>query len=551
MSAKESIYWLNKDARTFLSRDYLLPGVTPEQRLRQIAEYAESLLAFPGFADKLEDYLKRGWISLSSPVWCNFGAGRGLPISCNGSYIPDSMDGILTKNAEVGMMTKYGAGTSGYFGGLRARGMAINNSGKSNGPIHFMEIFETTMRVVSQGSVRRGSFAAYLPVEHPDIEEFLQCRDEGHPIQNLSLGVCVSDEWMNALVAGDKDKRRVWGKIIKKRFESGYPYLFFTDTVNRTAPQVYRDKGMKIYAGNLCNEIALHSSPDESFVCDLSSLNLLHWDEWKDTDVVETVTYLLDAVMTDYISKTKDIPYMQAPHRFATNQRALGLGVLGWHSYLQSKMIPFESMEAKLLNTQIFRLMRDKSQAASREMAVRYGEPPLLKGYGLRNVTTMAIAPTTSSSFILGQVSPSIEPLHSNYYVKDLAKGKFTYRNPHLEAILEKHKRNSETTWRSILLKGGSVQHLDWLSDDERAVFKTFGEISQKEVIIQAAARQKYIDQGQSLNVMIHPKTPPKEVSELTLEAWRLGIKGMYYQRGTNAAQELGRSILVCQSCEA
>jgi ribonucleoside-diphosphate reductase alpha chain len=300
-----------------------------------------------------------------------------------------------------------------------------------------------------------------------------------------------------------------------------------------------------------CSEICLSSSADETFVCNLSSMNLLHYDDWKTTDAVETLTYFLDAVMEDYIHATENIPFLKAAHNFAKNQRALGIGVLGWHSYLQSKMIAFESLEAKLLNTQIHRVIRDKSIAASKEMAKEYGEPALLKGYGLRNVTTMAIAPTTSSSFILGQVSPSVEPLNSNYYTKDLAKGKFTYRNPYLENVLEKHSKNTQEVWKSILHKGGSVQHLEFLSDHEKEVFKTFGEISQKEIVIQAAARQKFIDQGQSINLQIHPKTSVKEVNQLIIFAWEQGIKCLYYQRGTNPAQELGRSILDCKSCEA
>lgn len=572
--SKKSIYWLNEDSRTFLKRGYLQDGQTPEQRIREIAEYAAKILGLPDFALKFESYMHKGWFSLSSPIWSNFAAGRGLPISCNGSAIPDTIEGILEKSSEVAMMTKHGAGTSGYFGELRPRGAAISSGGSSSGPVHFLEIFEKMMDVISQGNVRRGSFAAYLPVEHPDIEEFLKIRSDGSPIQQMSIGVCIGDEWMKAMVDGDKDKRRVWAQIIKKRFESGYPYIFFTDNSNNAAPDVYRDKKLKIHASNLCCEIHLPSSAEESFVCNLSSMNLLHYDEWKDTDAVETLTYFLDAVMTDYIEKTASIPFMEAAHRFAKNHRALGLGVLGWHSYLQSKMIPFESMEAKLLNTQIHRLLRDKSLAASREMAIRYGEAPILAasardgwagvwdgitglfgikrpGYGRRNTTLMAIAPTTSSSFILGQVSPSIELLVDNYYVKDLAKGKFTYQNPYLKKVLAAHGKDKHDVWKSILLKGGSVQHLTFLTDHERAVFKTFAEISQKEIVIQAAARQKFIDQGQSLNLMIHPKTPPKEVSELLIEGWRLGIKGFYYQRGVNLALELGRSNMSCASCEA
>jgi ribonucleoside-diphosphate reductase alpha chain len=414
-----------------------------------------------------------------------------------------------------------------------------------------MEMFDSVTRVVSQSNVRRGSFAAYLPIDHPDIMEFLGIREEGHAIQDLSIGVCVNNKFMKKMIDGDKDARSIWAKVLKKRFESGYPYIFFSDNVNNNAPQVYKDKKMKIYASNLCSEICLSSSADETFVCNLSSMNLLHYDDWKTTDAVETLTYFLDAVMEDYIHATENIPFLKAAHNFAKNQRALGIGVLGWHSYLQSKMIAFESLEAKLLNTQIHRVIRDKSIAASKEMAEEYGEPSLLKGYGLRNVTTMAIAPTTSSSFILGQVSPSVEPLNSNYYTKDLAKGKFTYRNPYLENVLEKHSKNTQEVWKSILHKGGSVQHLEFLSDHEKEVFKTFGEISQKEIVIQAAARQKFIDQGQSINLQIHPKTSVKEVNQLIIFAWEQGVKCLYYQRGTNPAQELGRSILDCKSCEA
>lgn len=548
---KQSYYWLNEDSRLFLERGYLQPGQTPEQRIRQISEAAEAILRIDGFANKFEDYMAKGWYSLSSPIWANFGIQRGLPISCFGSYIADKLECILEKTAEAGMMTKMGGGTSAYFGALRHRGSEISSGGKSSGPVHFMEMFETVTNVVSQSNVRRGSFAAYLPIEHPDIQEFLQIRTEGNPIQNLSIGVTVSDSWMKSMIEGDAEKRKLWGKIIQKRFESGYPYIVFSDNVNNNAPQAYKDKGKKIYASNLCSEIALSVSEDESFVCNLSSMNLLHYDEWKDTDAPEVLTYFLDAVMSEFIRKVAGLPFMQAPYKFAVTQRALGIGVLGWHSYLQSKMIPFESFEAKLLNVQIHKLLRDKTQAASRKMAMEYGEPELLKGYGLRNVTTLAIAPTTSSSFILGQVSPSVEPLNSNYFVKDLSKGKFTYRNPYLETVLEKHGQNNRETWNSILIKGGSVQHLTFLTETEKEVFKTFGEISQKEIVIQAAARQKYIDQSQSINMMVHPKTSPKDVNQLLIFAWEQGVKSLYYQRGTNPAQELGRNLLQCSSCEA
>jgi len=548
---KPNYYWLNKDSRKFLERGYLIDQETPEQRIKDIANSAEKILNIKGFADKFQGYMAQGFYSLSSPIWSNFGRQRGLPISCFGSYVPDTIVGILEKVAEVGMMTANGGGTSAYFGDVRGRGTAISSGGTSTGSVCFMELFDELMGVVSQGNVRRGSFAAYLPIDHADIEEFLKIKSEGNSIQDISIGVCVTDEWMKSMLGGDKPKRKVWGKVIQKRFESGYPYVFFSDTVNNSAPDVYKDKGLKINHTNLCTEIFLSNGIDESFVCDLSSLNLVTWDTWKDTDAVETLVYFLDAVMTEFINKTENVKFMEAPRKFAINQRALGVGVFGWHSLLQSKMVAFESFESKLLNAEIWKFIKEKSNQASVELAKLLGEPPLLKGYGRRNTTLLAIAPTTSSSFIIGQASPSIEPLDSNYFTKDLAKGKFTFKNTYLKELLKLKDKDTDEVWKSILVKGGSVQHLNFLTDAEKAVFKTFGEVSQKEVIIQAAQRQKYIDQGQSLNIKIPPNTKPKDVNELMIFAWEQGIKSLYYQRSANPSQELARSILNCTSCES
>lgn len=547
----DKYYWLNKDSRKFLEGGYLEDGVTPEQRIRQIAENAEKILKIKGFANKFEDYVSRGFYSLSTPVWTNFGNKRGLPVSCFGSYCEDRMESILNKVAEVGTMSKMGGGTSGYFGDLRERGAKISTGGESSGPVHFMELFSTVADVISQGSARRGSFAAYLPVEHPDIEEFLQIRSIGHPIQNMSIGVTITDKWMQEMTDGDKAKRKIWAAIIKKRFETGYPYIQFTDTVNNHAPKVYKDKKLKINNSNLCSEIELSNGVDESFVCVLSSINLLHWDEIKETDAVETMVYFLDAVNEEFVKKTEGVKFMEAPHKFAKNQRALGVGVLGWHSYLQSKMIGFESMQAKILNNSIFKTIRERADKATEELAKLLGEPELLKGYGRRNVTTLAVAPTTSSSFILGQVSQSIEPLNSNYFVNKLAKGNFTYKNPYLKKLLKEKGKHDDETWKSILVKGGSVQHLDFLTQEEKDVFKTFGELSQKEIVIQASARQQYIDQSQSLNIMVPPTTPAKDVSTLLIEGWKMGVKTFYYQRSSSPSQELSRNILACKSCEA
>lgn len=544
-------YWLNDKSREFLSRGYLKENQTAEQRIREIAETAEKYLNINGYADVFEDYMSKGWISLSSPVWANYGIDRGLPASCNGSLVLDSISSILNKVSEIGYMTKMGSGTSAYFGKLRPRGAQVSMGGESSGPVHFMELFDKSISVISQSNVRRGSMAAYLNVEHPDIEEFLEIKSEGNPIQDLSFGVCISDEWMNSLLNKDKDKLKIWGKIIRRRFESGYPYLFFTDTVNNNAPIVYKNKGKYIHASNLCSETCISSSEDESFVCVLSSLNLLHYEEWKNTNLIEVMMYFLDSVTTEYINKTINLPFMQHAHNFAKRQRAVGLGVLGWHSLLQERMIPFESMDAKYLNTEIFKLINEKSLEASKKIAEEYGEPELMSGTGERFATRLAIAPTTSSSFILGQISQGIEPLDSNYFVKKLSKGNFTYKNPNLKKLLKSHNNDTAEVWDSILNKGGSVQHLKFLSENEKLVFKTFGEISQKEVVIQAIQRQKYLDQSQSLNLMVLPSTPPKEVSQLLIYGWENGVKTFYYQKGANPAQLLNRSILECKSCEA
>lgn len=546
----KDFFWLNRDSRTFLNRGYLKDDQSPEDRIKEISDNAEKILKLPGFSDKFFSYMARGFYSLSTPIWVNFGNSRGLPVSCFNSYIPDSMEGILEKAAEVGMMSKYGGGTSGYFGDLRPRGSSISVGGQSDGPVKFMEIFDKTTEIISQGSARRGSFAAYLPVEHPDIMEFLQIREEGHPIQSMNIGVTITNKWMEDMLDGDSEKRAVWARIIRKRYETGFPYITFIDNCNDNKPQVYKDLGLDILAQNLCNEVALPSNYKNSFVCVLSSLNLSRWEEIVKTDAIETLIYFLDSVNEEFVNKTEGLPFMSAANRFAKTHRALGMGVLGWHSFLQSKMIPFESFEAKLLNTEIFKTIQEKSNKATKELAEKYGEPKLLKGYGIRNTTTMAIAPTTSSSFILGQVSPSIEPLNSNYFVKKLAKGNFTFKNPHLKKVLTKYGKNDKDTWKSILIRGGSVQHLDFLSDNEREVFKTFGEISQIEIVIQASQRQKFIDQGQSLNILIPPKTEPKQVSDLLIEGWKMGIKGFYYQRSANPAQELSRNIMNCNSCE-
>jgi ribonucleoside-diphosphate reductase alpha chain len=549
---RPAFYWLNEESRQFLSRDYLLPGVSPEQRIRQIADYAEGILGIGGFGDKFYDYIARGWYSLATPVWTNFGLRRGLPISCYGSYIEDDSASILFTASEVGMMTKLGGGTSAYFGKLRPRGAPIRDNGYSNGSFSFAKLFDRMIEVFSQGSTRRGQCAAYIDIEHPDIEEWLWIQREGCDIQLLYWGVCVGSEWLQQMKDGDAEKRRLWAKVLQARSEVGIPYIFFKDNANNGAPEVYQRLGKRIHASNLCTEIMLPASADESFVCCLSSMNLLHYDEWKDTDAVETMVFFLDAVMEDFIRRVEGIPFMQRAYNFAVRHRALGLGVLGWHSLLQSKRIPIESMDAYRLNTEVFRTIHDRAYNASMDLARRFGEPEYLKGTGRRNATLLAIAPTKSSSFILGQVSPSIEPFMSNYHVKDLAKVKTTFKNPYLQQVLRERGKDTDEVWQSIAAHDGSVQHLDFLSDEERDTFKTFSEISQMTLVQQAAQRQAYIDQGQSLNLMIHPETPVRDINLLLLRAAEMGVKSLYYQYSVNAAQEFNRELLLsCRVCEA
>ncbi len=553
----EPWYWLNDSSRLFLERGYLLPGQTPEERIKIIADRAEELTGKAGFAEKFTEYMSKGWISLASPVWANYGAGRGLPISCFGSYIDDSMGSILYTQAEVGMMSKMGGGCSAYFGALRGRGSEIKNSGQSSGAVHFMQLFETLVDVVSQGHIRRGHLSPYLPLEHPDVLEFLEIGTEGNPIQKLTHGVTVGDEWLQAMIEGDEEKRAIWAKVIQRRGEMGYPYIMYSDNANNQTVDVYKDKGLRIYASNMCSEIMLPSKEDWSFVCCLSSVNLLHYDTWKDTDLIETMIIFLDSVMEEFIMKLEALrdsgnpeqerafSFMERAYNFAKANRALGLGVLGYHSYFQSHMIPFESQEAEAKNVEMFKLIREKADAATKQLGQELGEPEVLKGYGRRNTTTLAIAPTTSSAFILGQVSQGIEPVWSNCYTKDVQKMKTTLKNPFLEDLLVEKGQDKKEVWDSIRDNDGSVQHLDFLSEEEKSVFRTFAEIDQNAVIEQAAARGEYIDQGQSLNVMIAPDTPVKDINQLYIKAWKLGLKTLYYQHSMNAAQQLSRKKII------
>jgi ribonucleoside-diphosphate reductase alpha chain len=555
MSDNEYV-WYTPLTDLFMRRDggYLVDGQCVDDRVGVIGDTVERRLGRPGLARKFKQYFKRGWYSLSTPIWTNFGTDRGLPISCYNSHISDSIESILGgAHAEIAQMTKNGGGTSAYFGDVRGRGSDIKGglNGKSFGSVHFAGHYQSLIQTCSQGSTRRGNFAGYWPIDHPDIMEVLRIKQEGSPVQHISYGVCVGDAWLDAMVKGDRKKREVWAAVIEARKNTGFPYILFVDTVNNARPQWYKDQGLFVKSSNLCVETTPTSNEFESFVCDLSSLNILHYDGWKDTDAPELLVYVLDAVMDEFIEKASGIPYMSRAVLYARRHRSLGIGWFGWHHYLQSKMVPFESAEAMRLNAEVALTIQKKTVAASEQMAREYGEPEVTRGYGRRHALLQAVAPTTSSSFIIGQASESVEPVTANYEVKDLAKGKFTVINPFLLRVLDAHGKNDQATLDSVLAKGGSVQHLDFLSERERAVFRTFPEISQQVVVDQAAQRQRFIDQGQSLNVFLTPGVSAKDTNALILHGWRSGVKSFYYNKGLNAAQHFTRNVMGgCPSCE-
>src|SRR6056297_1265041 len=556
--------WLNDTSRKFLDSGYLLEGETAEDRIRQICDSFDQYIGVSGMGDKLWDYCSRGWVSFSSPVWSNYGRPkRGLPVSCYGGTTGDSVAEILYFQAETGILSKVGGGTSGNFGGIRPRGSHITGNGKTGGAVHFMQLFQEATDVISQGGTRKGRMAPYLPIDHGDIDEFLDIMTDGHPIQSMTTGVIVDDDWMQSMIGGDSEKRRVWAKVLRRRKEVGVPYIVFKDNINANKPDVYHHKDMEIKASNLCSEIALPATKDETFVCVLSSVNLEKYDEWKNTDLIKVMTYFLDTVAEETLDKMvamrdsdsaeerQTFYFLQRAFNFVKKHRALGLGVLGWSSYLQRNMIPFESDEAFGLNVAIHKQIQEQSHEASRELAEMFGEPEVLEGYGRRNTTTMAIAPTTSSAAILGQVSQSIEPWMSNYFIKNLAKMKVEIKNRYLEQLLEQHGRNDQITWDSIAQNDGSVAHLDFLTEHERDVFKTFREIDQSAIIGQAADRQHYLDQTQSLNLMIDSKMTPKEINSLIIDAWKDGICTLYYQHSVNKAQQVFQDDSDCKACEA
>lgn len=548
--------YMDEVALSTISKGYLLPGETPKKAYRRVAHAVAQRLNRPDLENKFFKYIWNGWLGLASPVLSNTGTDRGLPISCFGIDTPDSIRGIGLTNAELMRLTSYGGGVGIGLSRIRPRGTHITGNGKSEGVVPWSKIYDSTIIATNQGSVRRGAASVNLDINHLDIEEFLQIRrpkgDPNRQCLNLHQAVVVDDKFMNRLQDRDSEAMKLWLEILKSRVETGEPYIMFSDNVNKDNPLGYRMNNLNVSMTNICTEITLHTDEEHSFICCLSSLNLAKYDEWKDTDLVETSVYFLDGVMEEFIQKTNGKESMIRSHRHAKKGRALGLGVMGWHTFLQQKNLPFNSIASTAWTHTIFSQIKMQAEAASRKMAVEYGEPAWCKGTGMRNTHLLAIAPTVSNSRI-NSCSAGIEPQPANVYVFNGAKGTFIVKNPELEAVLEKKGHNTGKVWDQILADNGSVQNLshEILADEEKEVFLTFPEINQLALVQQAAVRQRYIDQTQSLNLSFDPTDSPKWINQVHMEAWKLGIKTLYYLRTDSVIKgDLGSRTVDCVSCD-
>lgn len=553
----EAPEWMDNIGLKTLQAGYLLNDETPRQMYVRVAKSTASHYKNKEKWEQIFfDAMWKNWLCPASPILANNGLNRGLNISCNSIHCADSIDSIFMKNYELAILSKHGAGVGVFLGDIRARGTKIKDNGVSEGIVPWCRIMDTTISAVNQGSTRRGASAIYLPIDHGDIEEFINIRrpvgDINRRCLNLNHGVCISDQWMNDLIVGDKNKRKTWENLLTARVETGEPYIFFSDNVNNNNPECYKKNNLNVKTSNICSEITLYTDPDHTFVCCLSSLNLARYNEWKDTDLPNLAVRFLDAVLAEYIEKTDNIKGMEAARRSAIKGRAIGIGVLGWHTLLQENSIPFDSFEAMQLNAEIFRNIRSKAEEETKKLAEELGEPEWCKGFGRRNTHLIALAPTVSNSTISGGYSPSIEPIAANIFSQKSAKGTFIRKNQTLERLLENKGKNTSEIWRSINEQVGSVQHLNFLSDHEKKVFLTAREINQHAIIKQAAQRQRWIDQAQSVNLFFAANSDPKYIHEVHLAAWKEGLKTLYYLRsdGVIRGDLASRSKEECAACE-
>ena len=541
-----------------ISKGYLLAGEKPKDAYWRVSTKVAQRLNKPQMASKFFDYIWKGWLNLATPVLSNTGTDRGLPISCFGIDVADSIFDIGTKNLELMLLAKHGGGVGIGINQIRPAGAPITGNGTSDGVIPFTKIYDSTILATNQGSVRRGAASVNLNIDHTDFEDWLEIREPKGDVnrQSLNLHQCavVGDKFMRKLENGDDEARRKWGKLLQKRKATGEPYIMFKGNVNKQNPEMYKQNGLKVHMTNICSEIALHTDESHSFVCCLSSLNLAKYDEWKDTDLVYTATWFLDGVLSEFIQKAKNLKGFENSVRSAEKGRALGLGVLGWHTYLQQRGIPFEGMIAQFETRKIFSQLKIESERASRDMAVELGEPLWCRDSGFRNTHLRAIAPTVSNSKLSGDVSAGIEPWAANVFTEQTAKGTFIRKNGELEKVLKKVGINTKEIWDKIMADGGSIQDINELDefrflngkvvkkadvselDYEKSfnikdVFKTFKEINQLELVRQAGIRQQYIDQAVSLNLAFPSTATPKWINTVTMEAWKQGVKTLYYMR--------------------
>jgi ribonucleoside-diphosphate reductase alpha chain len=540
-----------------ISKGYLLPGETPKKAYRRVAIAAANRLNRPDLENKFFKILWNGWLGLASPVLSNMGTSRGLPISCFGIDTPDSIRGIGLTNAELMKLTSVGGGVGISLSRIRGRGTEIKGNGKSEGVVPWAKIYDSTIIATNQGSVRRGAASVNLDINHADIDEFLEIRrpkgDPNRQCLNLHQCVVVDDTFMRKLEARDQVALERWTKILKARMETGEPYIMFKDNVNKANPISYLMNNLDVSMTNICTEITLHTDEEHSFICCLSSLNLAKYDEWKDTDTVQMSIYFLDGVMQEFIDKTSGKESMIRTYNHAKKGRALGLGVMGWHTFLQQKQVPFNSIASTAYTHNVFSKIKVEAEAASRQLAVEYGEPVWCRGTGMRNTHLLAIAPTVSNSVITGGISAGIEPLPANIYTFNGAKGTFIRKNKVLETLLESKGENKDKWWDQMLRDNGSVLNLPdiVLTPDEKELFLTFPEINQLELVRQAAIRQRYIDQTQSLNLSFDPQDSPKWINQVHIEAWKLGIKTLYYLRTDSVIKgDLGSRQADCVSCD-
>ena len=541
-----------------ISKGYLLPGEKPKDAYWRVASKVAQRLNKPQMATKFFDYIWKGWLNLATPVLSNTGTDRGLPISCFGIDVADSIFDIGNKNLELMLLAKHGGGVGIGINQIRPAGSVITGNGTSDGVVPFCKIYDSTILATNQGSVRRGAASVNLNIEHKDFEQWLEIREPKGDVnrQSLNLHQCalIGDKFMRKLQDGDETARRKWGKLLQKRKATGEPYIMFKGNVNKANPDMYKINGLKVFMTNICSEITLHTDESHSFVCCLSSLNLAKYDEWKDTDLIYTAIWFLDGVLSEFIQKAKGLRGFENSVRSAEKGRALGLGVLGWHTYLQQRGIPFEGMPAQFETRKIFSQLKIESERASRDLASEYGEPLWCRDSGFRNTHLRAIAPTVSNSKLSGDVSAGIEPWAANVFTEQTAKGTFIRRNGELEKVLKKVGLNTKETWDKILEDGGSIQDIQELDNwcfcngkvlrcDEippqdlqktfpvKDVFKTFKEINQLDLVRQAGIRQQYIDQAVSLNLAFPAIAEPKWINQVTMEAWKQGVKTLYYMR--------------------